>query len=87
MEQAFVEAIKKSVIRGLAFEVRSAITTPNNERGFSLATTDNSVPTVGAPLPDFSLLGTDGATHTVADLVRDHRGMVLFYFPKANTDG
>ncbi len=38
-------------------------------------------------LPDFSLTGTDGATHTVADLVRDHRGLVLFYFPKANTDG
>ena len=41
----------------------------------------------GQPLPDFSLTGTDGATHSVADLVRDHRGLVLFYFPKANTDG
>ncbi|MDQ6907586.1 MAG: redoxin domain-containing protein [Chloroflexota bacterium] len=51
--------------------------------------TDNTATllTVGNALPDFSLLGTDGATYTVADLVRDQRGMVLFYFPKANTDG
>ncbi len=46
-----------------------------------------TVPQAGEPLPDFSLPGTDGATHSTADLVRDHRGMVLFYFPKANTDG
>ena len=26
-------------------------------------------------------------TATIADLVRDRRGLVLFYFPKANTDG
>ena len=44
-------------------------------------------PQVGEHLPDFSLPGTDGNTHTVADLVRDRRGLVLFYFPKANTDG
>jgi len=48
---------------------------------------ENTLPAVGDALPDFSLLGTDGAMHSVADLVRDHRGMVLFYFPKANTDG
>ncbi len=52
-----------------------------------MAETTSTVPQVGEPLPDFSLTGTDGATHSVADLVRDHRGMVLFYFPKANTDG
>jgi len=52
-----------------------------------LSATPNALPDVGAPLPDFSLAGTDGATHSVADLVRDHRGLVLFYFPKANTDG
>jgi hypothetical protein len=52
-----------------------------------LADTPASLPEVGQLLPDFSLTGTDGATHTVADLVRDHRGLVLFYFPKANTDG
>jgi len=49
--------------------------------------TANPVPAVGEPLPDFALAGTDGQTHSVADLVRDHRGLVLFYFPKANTDG
>jgi len=52
-----------------------------------LTETTSTVPKVGEPLPDFRLLGTDGATHAVADLVRDRRGMVLFYFPKANTDG
>lgn len=52
-----------------------------------MADTPASLPEVGQPLPDFSLTGTDGATHNVADLVRDHRGLVLFYFPKANTDG
>ncbi|MCA1669827.1 MAG: hypothetical protein LC793_21030 [Thermomicrobia bacterium] len=52
-----------------------------------MAETPSALPQVGEPLPDFRLLGTDGATHGVADLVRDHRGMVLFYFPKANTDG
>jgi len=56
-------------------------------RRVSLAETTSTVPKVGEPLPDFRLLGTDGATHAVADLVRDRRGMVLFYFPKANTDG
>ena len=52
-----------------------------------MAETTVTMPQVGEPLPDFTLLGTDGAMHTVADLVRDHRGLVLFYFPKANTDG
>jgi peroxiredoxin len=52
-----------------------------------LAENESALPTVGGPLPDFSLTGTDGAAHSVADLVRDHRGLVLFYFPKANTDG
>ncbi|MGI8688994.1 MAG: hypothetical protein ACR2M3_10480 [Thermomicrobiales bacterium] len=52
-----------------------------------MAETTSTVPQVGEALPDFHLLGTDGATHSVGDLVRDHRGMILFYFPKANTDG
>jgi peroxiredoxin len=52
-----------------------------------LADTTVTLPVVGEPLPDFSLLGTDGAMHSVTDLVRDHRGLVLFYFPKANTGG
>jgi peroxiredoxin len=38
-------------------------------------------------MPDFSLLGTDGSQHRIGDLTRDHRGMVLFFFPKANTSG
>jgi len=48
---------------------------------------ETDVPAVGDTLPDFSLLGTDGAQHSITDLVRDHRGLVLFSFPKANTDG
>jgi peroxiredoxin len=38
-------------------------------------------------MPDFSLIGTDRNRHSIADLTRDHRGMVLFFFPKANTSG
>ncbi len=52
-----------------------------------MAEEKTTVPAVGQPLPDFSLAGTDDATHSVADLVRDYRGLVLFYFPKANTEG
>jgi peroxiredoxin len=53
----------------------------------ALAETTSSLPQVGDTLPDFDLLGTDGARHSIADLARDHRGLILFYFPKANTDG
>ncbi len=52
-----------------------------------LVAQETDVPAVGDTLPDFSLLGTDGAQHSITDLVRDHRGLVLFSFPKANTDG
>ena len=52
-----------------------------------MSATTPSLPTVGEPLTDFSLTGTDGEAHDIADLVRDRRGLVLFYFPKANTDG
>jgi peroxiredoxin len=52
-----------------------------------LAESAGQVPEVGQPMPDFSLLGTDGNVHTIGDLTRDQRGMVLFFFPKANTSG
>ena len=41
---------------------------------------------VGAPAPGFSLRGSDGATHTLADHV-GKRGVVLAWFPKAFTAG
>jgi peroxiredoxin len=52
-----------------------------------LAETTGQLPEVGQPMPDFSLTGTDRSQHSVSDLTRDHRGMVLFFFPKANTSG
>lgn len=52
-----------------------------------MAAQPGHVPAVGEPMPEFSLEGTDRARHRVADLVRDRRGLVLFFFPKANTSG
>ncbi len=45
------------------------------------------LPEVGQPMPDFALVGTDRAQHSIADLSRDKRGLILFFFPKANTGG
>lgn len=44
-----------------------------------------AVPDVGDPAPDFSLLGSDGQTHTLADLRGSH--VVIAFFPKAFTGG
>jgi len=52
-----------------------------------LAETTSQLPEVGQPMPDFALTGTDRNEHSVGDLTRDRRGMVLFFFPKANTSG
>jgi peroxiredoxin Q/BCP len=41
---------------------------------------------VGAAAPAFSLRGSDGATHTLAQHV-GQRGVVLAWFPKAFTPG
>jgi peroxiredoxin Q/BCP len=41
---------------------------------------------VGAPAPAFSLRGSDGATHALADHA-GKRGVVLAWFPKAFTAG
>lgn len=41
---------------------------------------------VGDPAPDFALVGSDGATHRLADHV-GRRGVVLAWFPKAFTSG
>lgn len=64
-------------------------TTPNTSerREHHVAAQPGQLPEVGQPMPDFSLAGTDGATHTLGDLTRDRRGLVLFFFPKANTSG
>ncbi len=41
---------------------------------------------VGADAPAFSLVGSDGAQHALADHVGE-RGVVLAWFPKAFTPG
>ena len=43
-------------------------------------------PRVGEPAPDFSLPGSDGKTHSLADL-RGKRAVVIAWFPKAFTGG
>ena len=43
-------------------------------------------PAIGAAAPAFSLPGSDGATHALADHV-GKRGVVLAWFPKAFTPG
>ena len=41
---------------------------------------------VGAPAPDFELLGSDGETWSLSQFV-GKRGVVLAWFPKAFTPG
>lgn len=41
---------------------------------------------VGTPAPDFSLRGSDGKTHTLAE-IRGKQAVVLAWFPKAFTGG
>lgn len=41
---------------------------------------------VGDPAPDFSLRGSDGKTHTLAEF-RGRSAVVLAWFPKAFTGG
>jgi peroxiredoxin Q/BCP len=43
-------------------------------------------PQVGDEAPAFSLPGSDGATHTLADF-RNKQAVVLAWFPKAFTGG
>jgi thioredoxin-dependent peroxiredoxin len=40
----------------------------------------------GDPAPDFSLVGSDGKTHTLADY-KGKQAVVLAWFPKAFTGG
>ena len=52
----------------------------------STALADTVTLQVGDPAPAFSLPGTDGATHTLADF-KDKRWVVVAWFPKAYTRG
>ena len=44
-------------------------------------------PSVGEAAPAFTLAGTDGKNHTLEDLLGEHDGVVLAWFPKAFTPG
>jgi peroxiredoxin Q/BCP len=43
-------------------------------------------PQVGDPAPEFSLPGSDGATHALADF-KGKKAVVLAWYPKAFTGG
>jgi len=47
---------------------------------------DGAEPKVGDKAPDFSLKGTDGKTHSLADY-KGKKAVVLAWFPKASTPG
>jgi peroxiredoxin Q/BCP len=42
---------------------------------------------VGDKAPDFSLVGTDGKTHTLSELNKAGKAVVLAWFPRADTPG
>ena len=44
-------------------------------------------PDVGEPAPAFTLAGSDGKDHSLSDLLEEHEGVVLAWFPKAFTPG
>ncbi len=46
---------------------------------------EDTLPAVGQPAPDFSLPGSGGATHSLADYAG--KQVVLYFYPKADTSG
>jgi hypothetical protein len=44
-------------------------------------------PSVGDPAPPFTLSGSDGRSYSLQDLLAEHEGVVLAWFPKAFTPG
>jgi len=54
--------------------------------GLAPLPTAAEAPAVGSSAPPFSLAGSDGHTHALADHV-GQRGVVLAWFPKAFTPG
>ena len=50
-----------------------------------LASAATAAPAVGDRAPDWTLPGSDGQTHTLADLRGKH--VVIAFFPKAFTSG
>ena len=56
------------------------------EPGTDLAAEAPAPPEVGSAAPEFSLRGSDGRTHTLAEH-RGQRAVVVAWFPKAFTGG
>lgn len=54
--------------------------------GFALAGRASAEPAIGSAAPPFSLPGSDGARHALADHA-GKQGVVLAWFPKAFTPG
>ena len=53
--------------------------------GLLITATASAAPAVGDPAPNWTLPGSDGQTHTLADLRGRH--VVIAFFPKAFTGG
>jgi peroxiredoxin Q/BCP len=53
---------------------------------FGLAPTLAAAPAAGDDAPDFSMTGTDGKKHSLADF-KDKQAVVIAWFPKADTPG
>ncbi len=79
---------KKAATTKKAPAKKAAATTKKKapaKKAAATASKATSALTVGAPAPAFSLAGSDGTTHTLAQ----YRGrpVVLFFYPKDNTPG
>ena len=42
---------------------------------------------VGEKAPEFSCLDQDGNTHTLSEILKEEKGVVLYFYPKDNTPG
>ena len=66
--------------------IATVILTGLSMAAFAMAQAPPAGPQPGDPAPAFSLPGSDGATHTLAEF-RGKRAVVLAWFPKAFTGG
>lgn len=74
-----------AVFAGLICPALLPAQAPTKE-GLTMATTQESGPTVGDVAPDFTLPTVDGSTVSLKDLA-GKKAVVLYFYPKADTPG